>query len=87
MKFTSCTITIGFSLAYNITYPYGLTNKNAKKIYAKSLRKYLFNLDCTCTNLTCDNCKNENYNVNHLIPEHYKIKDKKNEIVIKPFNE
>jgi hypothetical protein len=57
--------------------PYGLTNKNAKKIYAKSLRKYLFNLDCTCTNLTCDNCKNENYNVNHLIPEHYKIKDKK----------
>jgi len=27
LKFTSCTITIGFSLAYNITYPYGLTNK------------------------------------------------------------
>ena len=64
-----------FSIPRDKISPYGMCNKKARRVYMKALMLYLHNAECTCTNRKCDNCKR--YKLDELIPEHYKISDKK----------
>lgn len=63
--------------------PYFIKLQSAKLLYKKTLIKYLYGSECKCRS-KCETCENEN--VNELIPEIYKVTNKKITILSKKKN-